>query len=362
MSTTNADILGMSDEDFMKASPSSFTSEEQSSLDSTTEEDAVVEPDVEAPSTEEGEVEEVTDAGEVEDEVVETEEEDSVTQATDSTEKTEKLPSDSQGNSDREEFFKRITAPFKANGKEIQVDNPDDVIQLMQMGANYSKKMAALKPALKTLKVLEKHGLVDEEKLGYLIDLHNKNPQAISKLLKDSGIDPLDINTDEASSYQPTSYKVDDAEYVMDEVLSQIKDSPSYTKTLNLVSKEWDDASRRTVATNPQLLVVINEHFSNGIYERVWSEVERERTFGRLVGMSDLEAYKTVGDKMFSAEAPKRVVARSKAPETDTTRNKKKQAASPSKSTSSPAPDKAEFNPLAISDEEFMKIAKSKYA
>ena len=41
--------------------------------------------------------------------------------------------------------------------------------------------------------MLENAGITDENQLAYLIDLSNKNPQAIQKLVKDSGIDPLDM-------------------------------------------------------------------------------------------------------------------------------------------------------------------------
>ena len=53
--------------------------------------------------------------------------------------------------------------PIKANGKEIQVRTPEEAIQLMQMGANYNKKMAAINEKLPVLKALENHNLLDVE-------------------------------------------------------------------------------------------------------------------------------------------------------------------------------------------------------
>ena len=81
--------------------------------------------------------------------------------------------------------YQRLLAPFKANGKDIQVTSVDEALTLMQMGANYNKKMAALKPNLKVLKLLDTHGLLDENELNFLIDLKEKNPKAIMKLVKD---------------------------------------------------------------------------------------------------------------------------------------------------------------------------------
>ena len=87
----------------------------------------------------------------------------------------------------------------------------------MQMGANYNKKMAALKPNLKLLKLLENNGLLSEEKLSFLIDLDKKNPDAITKLVKDSGLDPLEMDVSK-SDYKPNTYTVHDREVELDSV------------------------------------------------------------------------------------------------------------------------------------------------
>ena len=50
---------------------------------------------------------------------------------------------------DYESAYKKVSEPFKANGVDIQVKEPDDIVRLMQMGANYQKKMSQLKPHLK---------------------------------------------------------------------------------------------------------------------------------------------------------------------------------------------------------------------
>src|SRR5690606_29540484 len=70
---------------------------------------------------------------------------------------------------DYEAEYKRLLTPFKANGREIQVKSVDDAIQLMQMGANYNKKMAALKPNLKLMKMLQNNNLLTEDKLSFFI-------------------------------------------------------------------------------------------------------------------------------------------------------------------------------------------------
>jgi hypothetical protein len=263
--------------------------------------------------------------------------------------------------------YERLTQPFKANGKEIKVNSVEDAVELMQMGANYSKKMAALKPHLKLIKMLDKHGLMDESKLSYLIDLNGKNPEAIAKLVKDSGLDPMEMDENKAEDYKPTSYKVDDREIELDNVLESIKDSSTYQRTISVVSNDWDKASKEVIANTPQILSVLNAHMESGIYDIIQAELENERTFGRLQGLSDIEAYRYVGDRIqanggFSHLAkgqqnqPKQNVVSTKPMQVQDDKLKdKKRAAAPSKPavTTQVAKD---FNPLALSDEEFAKF------
>lgn len=275
---------------------------------------------------------------------------------------------------DYEAEYKRLLAPFKANGREIQVKSVDDAVALMQMGANYNKRMAALKPNLKMLKLLENNGLLSEEKISYLIDLEKKNPAAINKLVKDSGLDPMDLDAEKAGEYKPKIHSVDDREIALDTVLDEIQETPTYTQTLEIVSKKWDGASKQTVASTPQLLKVINDHVANGIYDLINQEVEHERMFGRLNGLSDIEAYRKVGDAINARggfnhlvsnqgkpnQEPVVVQPKPKAPADDKL-NEKRRAASSTKPANVSTAAASDFNPLALSDEEFSKLAEIRF-
>lgn len=272
--------------------------------------------------------------------------------------------------------YERLTAPFKANGKDLSVQSVDDAISLMQMGANYNKKMAALKPNLKLMKMLENNGLLDEAKLSFLIDLDKKDPIAINKLVKDSGLDPMDLDADKASGYKQTTYTVDDKEIELDTVLGEIEDTPAYNRTLSIVGTKWDAASKQVIAQAPALMKVINDHVASGVYDIISQEVERERVFGRLVGLSDIDAYKQVGDSIQArggfdhlAQGSSRsqgkpakgevVQPKPKQVDEDKLKEKRRAASSTKAAPSSSAPK--EFNPLAMSDEEFAKQVNSKF-
>jgi hypothetical protein len=263
--------------------------------------------------------------------------------------------------------YERLLKPFKANGRDVAVNSVDDAISLMQMGANYNKKMAGLKPSLKILKLLENNNLLDEGKLSYLIDLDRKDPNAINKLIKDSGLNPMDLDADKAGDYVPKTHHVDERELDLDTVLDEIQNTPTYNQTLDLISKKWDGPSKQAIAGAPQLIKVLNDHISSGIYSLISAEVDRERMFGRLDGLSDLEAYRKIGDDIQARggfnqlgapqgkPAGPPVVVTPKPKADNESLNEKRRAAG-STPAGVTAPTK-EFNPLAMSDAEFSKAA-----
>jgi hypothetical protein len=262
--------------------------------------------------------------------------------------------------------YLKLTAPFKANGTEMAVKNIDDAIKLMQMGANYHKKMAGLKPSMRMLKLLENNELLDEGKLNFLIDLSKKDPKAIQKLVKDSGIDPLDINVKDDVQYTATDRRVDDKEIELDQVLESIKETPEYTQTLNVITKQWDDTSRTAAAKDPQIIAVINAQMADGTYKAVSDAVIYERSLGRLVGVSDLAAYQQIGKAMgeagelpFQQRAEKKPAqaadVKKETPSKEVERqNRKKKVASVKKTGGNDT--EPTYDPLDMSDEDFEKF------
>jgi hypothetical protein len=285
-----------------------------------------------------------------------------------------KAGSDADGAIDYKAMYEKVMAPFKANGREMQAKSPEDAQALMQMGANYNKKMAGLKPAMKFVKMLEANGLLDEEKLGFLIDVHKRDPNAINKLVVDSKMDPLDLSADKASEYKPGNHKVNEQELELDDVIADLRGSEHFDRTLAVVASEWDPKSKGVIAATPQILKVINGHMESGIYDLIAAELESERAFGRLKGLSDLDAYKQVGDAIEArggfkhlnlgssqaqakpAPATPVVVQPKLKPADDDELKNKKRAASGSKAAAPGTSIPADFNPFAMSDTDFAKF------
>lgn len=235
-----------------------------------------------------------------------------------------------------DDFMAQVMAPIKANGKEFQAKDAEEVRRLMSMGAGFHKKMESMKPHLRMIRTLQENDLMDEGKLNKLIDLHNHNPGAIAQLLKDSKTDPLSIDLDSELDYTPTAHTVDDAQLEVESVFESIQDSPHYQEVANVIGTEWDEASRSAIHKDPAIVDVINEHMGNGVYEKVKSEVDRQRVLGHLNGLSNVKAYWKVGEQLaqqgaFRTEEPaaKKVVRpKAKTAPNPSTTDKRKKASS----------------------------------
>lgn len=266
---------------------------------------------------------------------------------------------------DYEAAYKQLLSTFKANGKDMKVDNVDEARSLMQKGANYNKKMQGLKPNLRILKTLE-NASISEDKLNYLIDLDRKDPSAIARLVKESGIEPMDLDLEQGDKYTASNHAANDTEMALDAVINEIKDSPHYSATLDLVAKQWDGVSKQQVVKEPQLMKVLTDHMASGVFQLINTELEKQQMLGQLNGMSDLEAYRTIGDAIQArqgfdhlfqpAQGQQTITPEEPTPNKaveDTKRKDKRRAAGSSKTAgSSPSP---EFNPLSMSDDDFEK-------
>ncbi len=271
------------------------------------------------------------------------------------------------------EDLEKILSPFKANGKEVQVENVDDALTLMQMGANYNKKMAALKPHLKFVKMLEQNDLLDESKITQVIDIMKGNPEAIGKLLKDNKVDPEAVTRDEAGDeYSPGDYKVNDSEVELDTVIDSIRGNESFAKTIDVVSNQWDQKSKAIIFNDPNIIAVIDSHIQTGVFDKISKRMETEKMLGKLTGTPDIAAYKQIGDAMQAAGLFKTPPKADKsgtgdedkgntkkpAKKVDVKLNAKRKALGATKeSVSKKAKSLENINPLSMSDDEFEKLA-----
>ena len=289
---------------------------------------------------------------------------------TETTEKTKVEETSTLTDAQYKEERDRLFSPIKANGGEITLASMDEAISLIQMGANYNKKMGQMKPHLKTIKLLEKNGINDPVKLNYLIDLDKKDPQAIVKLIKDSGIDLQELDIEADNKYTPKTRVVNETEIDLDTVLDDIQDTPTYNRTLKVVSEQWDGESKQAIANQPFILKTLNDQMENGIYDLINVEVERQRMLGGLNGIADIEAYRKIGEEIQARggfdhlgssqeqppkQAPEVIVPKQKV-EDPALKEKRKAATSTREAPPGDLSKSNKINPLSMTDEEFMKM------
>lgn len=386
-------FLEMSDEDFMESGPPAVTQEESAAAMEAAQkvqETELPDPTVEAPAATEVETPATTEATQVVEEVKKDEntevektaevapvvekpegaattEADKKTEAAAPSEKTEQEKVETVQEVDYKAEYEKLMSPLKANGKSIELRSPQELIQLAQMGANYTKNMQQLAPHRKLLMMLEKAGIT-ESNVGFLIDVHTKNPDAIKKLVKDSGLDPMDIDLNQESQYKAGNHSVTDAEVVFQETVQNLQSTEEGKTTILRVVNDWDDESKKVLGTNPEVLQTIHEQRINGIYDRIDAEVSRQRTLGMIpANASYLQAYQYVGNQIQArngfadlvqsveqAPVQKQPIATSvKKVESPVKHNDAVASAAASRTT--PVVAKTATNPLALSDEEFVK-------
>ena len=192
---------------------------------------------------------------------------------------------------DFESGYKEIMAPIRANDKDVTIDSVEDMRRLASKGLGFSEKMRVLRPHLKIIKSLSDNDLLDQEKLNHLIDLSKGDESAITKLMADKDVDPLDIKTQEAGDYKPNNYEVSDSSFNLDQAIEDIKGTESFERSMTVMGEQWDSDSRTKIQENPEIVGIINDHIQSGVFDAVKGFVDKEQALGRLTGLPDVEAY-----------------------------------------------------------------------
>lgn len=388
-------ILAMSDDDLLALGPQDFTgaAEAAASEAAQTEQPEVVQDDTQVeqeeepnaaavptdePATDVDEPDDVDDADVKPDEPLE----DEPAAAKPATDKPAKVdqPKTAATTTEQapvataEEQLAKLFAPIKASGRTLQIASVEEAIQLAQKGLNYHDKMAGLKPSLNIVRTLEREGLLDPNKINELIDLYKKKPEAIAKFVKDSGVDLLDVNEQAVKDYKPSQYGLSETETALEDTMAELKQSPSYERVINFAGNQIDNASKQLIIKNPHVLLHFANQVESGVFDVIQAELAKQKVLGNLRGMNDIEAYDSVGKKLAQEGAfdhlqgnqPQQerqpVVVRpqpKKAPDPEVA--KAKAAAAPAKTTATAKSAKPKFNPLALSDDDFEKLAAQKY-
>ena len=342
-------VMSTSDEDFEKLSIEDF--------------EEVLGDDSEEESEDEVNEEEPEDAAD-DDGSEQTDDEDE-SETDQPSENTEELDTDDKAYN--EAFDLLYGKPIRAGGRDFQIRNLDHAKNFIEMGIDYNMKMKSMKPHMRTLKTLEKQGLLDaskEDRLNLLIEIENGNKDALKRFIADSELDPLDLVDEdtlaESRKYQPSNHMISQEEIEIEEALDSISNSPSQQRTLDVMTKEMDQKSRQQISENPQYITALNQDIESGLYDQVMETVQYRRDMKQVPeGVSDIELYiDTVRNTMAPAQQ-EQVPTHSEPQQAQRRPANRKRKVGMSGSRSTPKKgSKREYDPLEImtmSDDDFEK-------
>ena len=183
-----------------------------------------------------------------------------------------------------EDFIKQVTSEFTANGRQVRVEKPEDIVRLMQMGMNYNKKMEAIKPNMGLIKTLKEHGLDNPETLQFLIDLKKHDKTAIAKLLKDAEVDTYDLPDLEETPYTSQTAIISNQQAEFESVLADLNQLPKGTDLIQSLgrSETWDDNSLEFFRTQPEALYHLYNDKNSGLYDEVLRVIDVDKSLGRI--------------------------------------------------------------------------------
>ena len=251
-------------------------------------------------------IEEDSDNDLVVDEVTE---EEVVTDSEPEVEVTDEEPAevDEQTENTEDEELPEITETpvhkFKANGKEYSF-TPEEMMEqfpkIFGQAMDYTKKTQALKPWRKTIDAIESARLGHDD-INLMIDVFKGDKNAIAELIKRTGVDALDLDT-ENSKYVPKDYGRDDTALAIKDIVDEISADKEYETTHRILSKEWDERSFSELTKDPELIRLLHVDVKSGMYDKVQPIAEKMKVFDRG-RQSDLDYYKAAAQEYFRAEA-----------------------------------------------------------
>jgi len=191
------------------------------------------------------------------------------------------------------EAYLSETSIVKANGKEFSFTNQEKLEafdKLYPQAMDYTKKTQAIKPWRKTIDAIETAELTHED-VNLMIDVLKGDPDAISQVLKRTGVDTLDLDVEE-SNYIPKDYGRDETTLEIKDVISRISVDPEYTTTQKVLSVDWDEASFKTITSQPQMIEQLHIDVKSGLYDQIQPMADKAKLFaGPNSGKSDLDFY-----------------------------------------------------------------------
>ena len=180
----------------------------------------------------------------------------------------------------------------KANGKDYEFTSEEIVSQFPKIfgkAMDYTKKMQAIKPWRKTIDAIE-GAKISHDDIGLMIDVLKGDKDAITEVLKRTGTDTLELDTEAESGYKTKDYGRDESALAISDIVDEISKDTEYATTQNILQDDWDEKSWSTMTENPENIRLLHQDVKSGMYAKLQPIAEKLKVFGGGT-KSDLEYY-----------------------------------------------------------------------
>lgn len=208
--------------------------------------------------------------------------------------KTDRQPVD-----ELDKFF-NVQTKVRANGVDYSFSNKEKLEmfdKIFPQAANYTLKMQAIKPFRKRIDYMEQVNMTDSE-FNFLMDLSKGDKAAITELIKRTGVDALELDT-ENNNYVAKNYGRDDTELDIKDVVSGISNDKEYAITYGILNSQWDDSSRAEFLKDPKKIKQLHEDVKTGFFDVINPIAQKLKVYDNSA-KSDLDYYGIAADQYFT--------------------------------------------------------------
>jgi len=198
-----------------------------------------------------------------------------------------------------DEFFSKQSR-VRANGVDYEFSNKEKLEmfdKIFPQAMDYTKKMQSMKPYRKRIDYMEQVSMTDSE-FNFLMDLSKGDKAAITELIKRTGVDALELDT-ENNNYVAKNYGRDDTELDIRDVVSGISNDKEYTTTYNILNSQWDETSRGEFLKDPKKIRQLHEDVKSGFFDVINPIAQKLKVYEGGI-KSDLDYYGIAADKYFA--------------------------------------------------------------
>lgn len=220
-----------------------------------------------------------------------------------------------ESTTDAQAFYDSIiNVDIKANGGKIKLEKPEDAIKLIQLGANYTKKMQQLAPHRAVLHALEKHGMTEPDLINQLIDINSHNKDAIKALIQRAGLTSKDLfdeeyddenlfgdgepSTKQETEYKPSGHVQDIKVFNLNETITDAVERFGID-VVKSVDTYIDEGSYEMLKESPEDLVALAEQSQSGVLNLINDKVVELEKSGVLDSkLPYLQKYRIAGNML----------------------------------------------------------------